>query len=167
MIGQVATTQAMLPLIRVPAGLSSWAQSEACSPRSSPAPTTHRNSLSRRSATSGVRNSTREHRCDPDRAKRDLDADLGQGDRLPRRLTQSTSPRLAPYRERLTAFRETLRSADEHGKSPSDVAEAIAHALTTEKPDTRCVVGAAGKLATAATTRARPADKLAERTAKP
>jgi NAD(P)-dependent dehydrogenase (short-subunit alcohol dehydrogenase family) len=83
-------------------------------------------------------------------------------------LAQSTSPRLAPYRERLTAFRETLRGADEHGKSPNDVAEVITQALTTEKPDARYVVGAAGKLATALRPLVpdRVADKLAERTAK-
>jgi NAD(P)-dependent dehydrogenase (short-subunit alcohol dehydrogenase family) len=84
-------------------------------------------------------------------------------------LAQSTSPRMATYRERLTAFRETLRSADEHGKSPDDVAEVIAQALTTEKPDARYVVGAAGRLATALRPLVpdRVADKLAERTAKP
>jgi NAD(P)-dependent dehydrogenase (short-subunit alcohol dehydrogenase family) len=71
------------------------------------------------------------------------------------------------YRERLSSFRESLRSADEHGKEPVDVAEVIAEALTTDKPDTRYVVGGAGKLATAL----RPlipdrlADKLGERTA--
>ena len=72
----------------------------------------------------------------------------------------------ARYRERLRSFRESLSSADEHGKSPDDVAEVIAEALTTDKPDTRYVVGAAGKVATAL----RPlipdrlADKLGERT---
>ena len=76
---------------------------------------------------------------------------------------------MAPYRERLTAFRETLRSADEHGKSPDDVAAVIAEALSTEKPDARYVVGAAGRLATALRPLVpdRVADKLAERTAKP
>jgi NAD(P)-dependent dehydrogenase (short-subunit alcohol dehydrogenase family) len=84
-------------------------------------------------------------------------------------LQQSTSPRLVPYRERLTAFRETLHSADEHGKSPDDVADVIAQALTTEKPEARYVVGAAGKLATALRPLIpdRVADKLAERTAQP
>ena len=63
------------------------------------------------------------------------------------------------------AFRENLRTADEHGKPPEDVAEVIAEALTEEKPDTRYVVGGSGKIATAL----RPlipdriADKLAER----
>ncbi|MDA0180060.1 SDR family NAD(P)-dependent oxidoreductase [Solirubrobacter phytolaccae] len=81
-------------------------------------------------------------------------------------LTASDDKRLKRYRERLTSFRETLHSADEHGKAPKDVAEVIAEALTTKKPDTRYVVGADGKLATAL----RPlipdriADKLAERT---
>jgi NAD(P)-dependent dehydrogenase (short-subunit alcohol dehydrogenase family) len=81
-------------------------------------------------------------------------------------LRQSTSPRMVRYRERLTAFRESLHSADEHGKAPEDVAAAIAEALTETNVDTRYVVGASGKLATAL----RPlipdrlADKLAERT---
>ena len=80
-------------------------------------------------------------------------------------LTASGSDRLTRYRDRLQAFREQLHNADEHGKSPEDVAETIIEALTTEKPDTRYVVGAAGKLATAL----RPlipdrlADKLSER----
>jgi NAD(P)-dependent dehydrogenase (short-subunit alcohol dehydrogenase family) len=69
------------------------------------------------------------------------------------------------YRERLQSFRESLRSADEHGKAPEDVAEVIAEALTDDEPDPRYVVGASGRIATAL----RPlipdrlADKLAER----
>jgi NAD(P)-dependent dehydrogenase (short-subunit alcohol dehydrogenase family) len=84
-------------------------------------------------------------------------------------LTQSSSPRMDPYRERLTAFRESLRSADEHGKAPEDVAEAIAQALGAKKPDARYVVGAAGRFATALRPLIpdRVADKLAERTARP
>jgi NAD(P)-dependent dehydrogenase (short-subunit alcohol dehydrogenase family) len=84
-------------------------------------------------------------------------------------LRQSFSPRMTPYRERLAAFRESLQSADEHGKPPEDVAEVIAQALTAKRPDARYVVGAAGKLAAAL----RPlvpdwvADKLAQRTAQP
>lgn len=80
-------------------------------------------------------------------------------------LTAADDKRLKRYRDRLQAFRDTLRSADEHGKAPEDVAEVIAEALTTKKPDTRYVVGADGKLVTAL----RPlipdriADKLAER----
>jgi NAD(P)-dependent dehydrogenase (short-subunit alcohol dehydrogenase family) len=84
-------------------------------------------------------------------------------------LLGSSSPRMARYRERLTAFRESLHSADEHGKAPEDVAEAIARALTAKKPDARYVVGVAGRFAAAL----RPfipdrvADKLAERAAQP
>ncbi len=84
-------------------------------------------------------------------------------------LQRSSSPRIARYRERLTAFRETLHSADEHGKAPEDVAEAIAQALTAKKPNARYVVGAAGKFAAALRPLIpdRVADKLAERTAQP
>lgn len=84
-------------------------------------------------------------------------------------LRQSSSPRMAPYRERLAAFRESLQSADEHGKPPEDVAEVIAQALTAERPDARYVVGAEGKLAAALRPLVpdRVADKLAQRTAQP
>ena len=80
-------------------------------------------------------------------------------------LLAGADPRVSRYRARLREFRESLRSADEHGKSPDDVAAAIEQALTEDSPDTRVVVGAAGKVATAL----RPlipdrlADKLAER----
>jgi NAD(P)-dependent dehydrogenase (short-subunit alcohol dehydrogenase family) len=84
-------------------------------------------------------------------------------------LRQSTSPRMVRYRERLTAFRESLHSADEHGKAPEDVADVIAQALTAKKPNARYVVGAAGKFAAALRPLIpdRVADKLAERTAQP
>jgi hypothetical protein len=84
-------------------------------------------------------------------------------------LRQSTSPRVVRYRERLTAFRETLHRADEHGKAPEDVAEVIARALTAKKPKARYVVGAAGRFAAALRPLIpdRVADKLAERTAQP
>ena len=81
-------------------------------------------------------------------------------------MLSGSDRRLARYRERLAGFRESLQAADEHGKSPEDVAEAIEQALTEDKPDTRYVVGLAGKVATAL----RPlipdrlADKLGERT---
>ena len=65
------------------------------------------------------------------------------------RLLTFDPPGLAPCRDRLHTFRESLHSADEHGKSPEDVAETIVTALTTERPDTRYVVGGAGKMATA------------------
>jgi NAD(P)-dependent dehydrogenase (short-subunit alcohol dehydrogenase family) len=81
-------------------------------------------------------------------------------------LLEGADPRLARYRERLAGFRDTLQSADEHGQEPEAVAKAIEQALTDASPDTRYVVGASGKLATAL----RPlipdrlADRLAERT---
>ncbi len=79
------------------------------------------------------------------------------------------SPELPRYRDRLEAFRETLKSADEHGKAPEDVADVIAQALTEERPDTRYVVGGAGKLAAVLKPLVpdRLADKLAGQTAKP
>jgi len=85
------------------------------------------------------------------------------------RLLSRDPGRLAPYRDRLVAFRESLHSADEHGKAPEDVAEVISTALTEKHPDARYVVGGAGKLATALRPLVpdRIADKLAERTASP
>jgi NAD(P)-dependent dehydrogenase (short-subunit alcohol dehydrogenase family) len=84
-------------------------------------------------------------------------------------LLDSGSPRTARYRARLTAFRESLHSADEHGKAPEDVAEAIAQALAAKKPKPRYVVGAAGRFATALRPLIpdRVADRLAERAAQP
>ena len=78
------------------------------------------------------------------------------------------APELPRYRERLRAFKESLHSADEHGKPPEDVADVIAKALSEKHPDTRYVVGGAGKVATALKPLVpdRLADKLAERTAK-
>src|SRR5215218_101789 len=76
-------------------------------------------------------------------------------------------PGIDRYRERLAAFRDSLRSADEHGMQPAKVAEIVAQALLEDKPDTRHVVGGAGRIATAL----RPlipdrlAVRLAERTA--
>jgi NAD(P)-dependent dehydrogenase (short-subunit alcohol dehydrogenase family) len=82
-------------------------------------------------------------------------------------LLQSSAPGMVRYRERLTAFRESLHSADEHGKAPEDVADAIAQALTAKRPNTRYVVGAAGRFAAALRPLIpdRVADKLAERAA--
>jgi NAD(P)-dependent dehydrogenase (short-subunit alcohol dehydrogenase family) len=83
-------------------------------------------------------------------------------------LIASDAPELPRYRDRLQAFRESLKSADEHGKSPEDVAAIIAKALTENRPDTRYVVGGSGKLATALRPLVpdRLADKLSEQTAK-
>jgi NAD(P)-dependent dehydrogenase (short-subunit alcohol dehydrogenase family) len=80
-------------------------------------------------------------------------------------LLAGADPRLERYRERLETFRASLRSADEHGKPADDVARVIEQALTEDRPDTRYVVGAAGKLATALKPLIpdRLADRLAER----
>lgn len=51
-------------------------------------------------------------------------------------LEAADAPELPRYRARLHGFRESLRSADEHGKSPEDVAAVIAKALTEKRPDT-------------------------------
>jgi NAD(P)-dependent dehydrogenase (short-subunit alcohol dehydrogenase family) len=82
-------------------------------------------------------------------------------------LMASDAPGIDRYRDRLRAFADSLRSADDHGMDPSKVAEAVAEALFDDSPDTRTVVGGAGKLATAL----RPlipdrlADRLGERAA--
>jgi NAD(P)-dependent dehydrogenase (short-subunit alcohol dehydrogenase family) len=83
-------------------------------------------------------------------------------------LMRSGSPRLDVYRDRLLSFRASLEAADEHGKDPQDVAHAVADVLTAAKPDTRVVVGGAGKLLTALRPFVpdRVADTLAEHTAK-
>jgi NAD(P)-dependent dehydrogenase (short-subunit alcohol dehydrogenase family) len=83
-------------------------------------------------------------------------------------LEAADAPELPRYRQRLQGFRETLHNADEHGKSPEDVADVIAQALTEKHPNTRYVVGGAGKLATALKPLVpdRLADKLAEQTGK-
>jgi NAD(P)-dependent dehydrogenase (short-subunit alcohol dehydrogenase family) len=83
-------------------------------------------------------------------------------------LAATDAPELPRYRDRLQAFKESLESADEHGKSPDDVADVIAKALTETRPDTRYVVGGPGKIATALKPLVpdRLADKLAEQTAK-
>jgi NAD(P)-dependent dehydrogenase (short-subunit alcohol dehydrogenase family) len=88
---------------------------------------------------------------------------------LDRLVAQTPPDRLAPYRDRLTAFRGSLRSAEQKGRTPDDVAQVVEKALTTDKPDTRYVVGAEAKLlgALRPIIPDRVADKLAERTAKP
>lgn len=78
-------------------------------------------------------------------------------------------PEIERYRARLSSFRDSLERADEHGMAPEDVAEVIETALTSDHPDPRYVVGATGKVASML----RPvlpdrlADKLAERTSSP
>ncbi|UGS37349.1 SDR family oxidoreductase [Capillimicrobium parvum] len=82
---------------------------------------------------------------------------------------RAPADRYARYRDRIAAFRENLRSADEKGRSPQDVAEVVEKALTADKPDARYVVGAEAKLLGALRPLIpdRVADKLAERTASP
>ena len=166
-VGQVAVTQAALPLLRTAAGRIVFVGSvggQARLPvRRGLSRLEVRDGGDRRRLAAGAR--PRGDRGDPDRAERDLDADLGQGGGADRRAARGRRPARGRYRDRLQEFRESLRSADEHGKSPDDVAAAIEQALTEDSPDTRYVVGAAGKVATAL----RPlipdrlADKLAER----
>ena len=59
------------------------------------------------------------------------------------------SPDIDRYRDRLLDVRESLRSADESGGSPRDVAEVIAKALTTSRPAARYPVGIPARLASA------------------
>jgi NAD(P)-dependent dehydrogenase (short-subunit alcohol dehydrogenase family) len=76
-------------------------------------------------------------------------------------LLAGDDPRMQRYRERLRAFRESLQSADEHGKSADDVAEVIEKALTAGHPRPRYVVGAGGRIAT--TVRPLIPDRIADR----
>jgi NAD(P)-dependent dehydrogenase (short-subunit alcohol dehydrogenase family) len=59
------------------------------------------------------------------------------------------SPEVDRYRDRLVKFRSTLDRADDKGGSPQDVAEAIEKALTASHPSSRYPVGATAKLASA------------------
>jgi NAD(P)-dependent dehydrogenase (short-subunit alcohol dehydrogenase family) len=59
------------------------------------------------------------------------------------------SPRVDRYRDRLATFRETMHGADDGGGSPGDVAVAIEQALTATHPSARYPVGGSAKLATA------------------
>jgi NAD(P)-dependent dehydrogenase (short-subunit alcohol dehydrogenase family) len=59
------------------------------------------------------------------------------------------SPTVDRYRDRLLEVRDSLQSADESGGSPREVARVIAKALTASKPATRYPVGAAATVASA------------------
>jgi NAD(P)-dependent dehydrogenase (short-subunit alcohol dehydrogenase family) len=170
-VGQVATTQAMLPLVRRASGRIVFVGSVGGILASQFAGAYHASKFAIEAIGDVWRQELEPEGIDViliepsaistpiwSKAIADLDA-----------LRQSSSPRMTPYRERLAAFRESLQSADEHGKPPEDVAEVIAQALTDERPDARYVVGAAGKLATALRPLVpdRVADKLAQRTAQP
>ncbi len=55
-------------------------------------------------------------------------------------------PRLDRYRPRLEEFRESLRAGDEKGSDPDQVAQVIHDALTTSKPATHYPVGLPAKI---------------------
>jgi NAD(P)-dependent dehydrogenase (short-subunit alcohol dehydrogenase family) len=59
------------------------------------------------------------------------------------------TPDVDRYRDRLRSLREGLQSADEKGGSPDDVAKVVAKALTASSPATRYPVGTAATLASA------------------
>ncbi len=65
------------------------------------------------------------------------------------RLLDDPGPETARYRERLRSFQRTLRSQGKSGSSPSDVADTILRALTAEHPRNRYAVGASAKLVSA------------------
>ncbi len=64
-------------------------------------------------------------------------------------LLDDPGPETARYRERLRSFQRTLRSQGKSGSSPSDVADTILRALTAEHPRNRYAVGASAKLVSA------------------
>lgn len=64
-------------------------------------------------------------------------------------LLSRSTPGTARYRDRLRSFQETLRSQSKSGSSPAEVAETIERAVTADKPSSRYAVGASAKLASA------------------
>jgi NAD(P)-dependent dehydrogenase (short-subunit alcohol dehydrogenase family) len=65
------------------------------------------------------------------------------------KLLAGASPQTARYRERLRSFQETLRSQGKSGSSPAGVAETIEQAVTASNPSSRYAVGASAKLVSA------------------
>jgi len=65
------------------------------------------------------------------------------------KLLANASPQTARYADRLRSFQETLRSQGKNGSSPAEVAETIEQAVTAEKPSSRYAVGPSAKLASA------------------
>jgi NAD(P)-dependent dehydrogenase (short-subunit alcohol dehydrogenase family) len=59
------------------------------------------------------------------------------------------TPEVDRYRERLLSLRESLQSADQKGGSPDDVAKVIGKALTASSPASRYPVGTVATLASA------------------
>ena len=136
LIGQVAVTQAMLPLIRRAAGgSSSSARSAAGSPSRWTAPTTPRSSGSRRSATSSARS------CGPgasrsrssSRARSRPRSGSAASDKPTRsKRVAADEPAL---RRRARAFRKAIEETAERGIPPEKVAKAIEHALDRPAAD--------------------------------
>ena len=63
------------------------------------------------------------------------------------KLLEGVAPdELAPYEKRLGAFRRLAEETGKRGVDPEDVAQVIETALTTEKPRTRYVVGRDAKM---------------------
>ncbi|MBA2560998.1 MAG: SDR family oxidoreductase [Propionibacteriales bacterium] len=61
----------------------------------------------------------------------------------------AASPQVDRYRDRLLAFRNTLHSTDDNGGSVEDVAKVIETALTASRPSARYPVGGSAKVASA------------------
>ncbi|MBA2415992.1 MAG: SDR family oxidoreductase [Geodermatophilaceae bacterium] len=64
-------------------------------------------------------------------------------------LLAAASPQAARYADRLRSFQETLRSQGKSGSSPAEVADAILQAVTAQRPRSRYAVGAAAKVVSA------------------
>jgi NAD(P)-dependent dehydrogenase (short-subunit alcohol dehydrogenase family) len=64
-------------------------------------------------------------------------------------LLARSTPETARYRDRLRSFQATLRAQGKSGSSPAQVADTIQEAVTAEHPRSRYAVGASAKLLTA------------------
>ncbi len=64
-------------------------------------------------------------------------------------LLAGASPQTERYRERLRSFQDTLRAQGKSAASPAKVAETIEEAVTATKPSHRYAVGATAKLTSA------------------
>ncbi len=64
-------------------------------------------------------------------------------------ILDDPSPRVDRYRDRLRTFRTSLTRASDTGGDPQQVAETIEKALTASRPSTRYVVGASAKVGAA------------------
>ncbi len=84
------------------------------------------------------------------------------------KLLAGGHPETRRYATRLRSFQDSLRSAAKHGASPSTVAETILDALRAERPRNRYAVGGPAKIvaALAGVTPKRLIDAIGRRTAK-